>query len=224
MPLASAMGTMPVVTTLADVRKCEVFYPKQVVILPVAIVTISQMMTIAKLIIIIKWFWNYPGQENIEDIDWPPLSPQVSIRPKFLTSLLFLTWSREIEELLEDSALSNPESPSLAFLKRKKISQLSTFSTSGNFQWSLTVVYPPFSGHRIHKPLPDTRHNLKLRGLQLVSKTVCAVWVFSIADFWSFRLRIVFWCCLLRPSRPPPGSGWVWVDPTQGLPTQIQLT
>ena len=48
------MGTMPVVTTLADVRKCEVFYPKQVVILTVVIVTISQMMTIAKLIIIIK--------------------------------------------------------------------------------------------------------------------------------------------------------------------------
>ena len=32
----------------------------------------------------------------------------------------FLTWSSEIEELLEDSALSNPESPSLAFLKRRK--------------------------------------------------------------------------------------------------------
>jgi hypothetical protein len=29
-----------------------------------------------------------------------------------------LTWSREIEELLDESALSNPESPSLAFLNR----------------------------------------------------------------------------------------------------------
>ena len=45
----------------------------------------------------------------------------------------FLTWSSEIEELLEDSALSNPESPSLAFLERKN---------------SLFLLQRTFNGHR----------------------------------------------------------------------------
>ena len=142
--------------------------------------------------------------------------------------MVILTWSREIEELLEDSALSNPESPSLAFLRREKFHISPLFSTSEDFQCSLTVVYAPFSGHRIHKPLPDTCWQLKLMCLRLVSKTVCAVWVFSIADFWSFRLRIVFWCCpCCVPPRPPRrfrlGLGRSHSRPLLTIPAYVNL-
>ena len=83
------------------------------------------------------------GQWEKEDTPQPlPSEPQGSKVPPLrhgLMVMMILTWSREIEELLEDSALSNPESPSLAFLKRK-IPQFPTFSHFRGLKWSLTVV------------------------------------------------------------------------------------
>ena len=83
------------------------------------------------------------GQWEKEDTPQPlPSEPQGSKVPPLrhgLMVMMILTWSREIEELLEDSALSNPESPSLAFLKRE-IPQFPTFSHFRGLKWSLTVV------------------------------------------------------------------------------------